>query len=69
MPKSNRVCVPASSTDCPRPVQESTAALVCHCCGDVMIHDRTVPRAGVRPETLVFVCPSCKEITAARRVA
>jgi len=27
-----------------------------------MEHLRTLPKLGVRPEKLIFVCPSCKEV-------
>jgi|HubBroStandDraft_1064217.scaffolds.fasta_scaffold102965_1 hypothetical protein len=39
-------------------------APVCGCCGNTMKHDHTIPRLGVCPELLVFVCPSCKEVAA-----
>jgi hypothetical protein len=31
--------------------------------------DRKIPKRGVRPELLVFVCPSCKEILALKFMA
>ena len=46
------------------PAPNRTPALVCHSCGDTMNVDRKIPKLGVRPELLVFVCPSCKEILA-----
>ena len=46
----------------PRPVPDSTRILVCPSCGDTMMHLRTIPKVGVRPEKLIFVCPSCKEV-------
>jgi hypothetical protein len=42
------------------PVSKHT--LVCPTCGDTMKHLRTLPKLGVRPEKLIFVCPSCKEV-------
>ncbi len=45
------------------PVPDSMRpVLVCPSCGDTMEHLRTIPELGVRPENLVFVCPSCKEV-------
>jgi hypothetical protein len=38
--------------------------MVCLTCGDTMKHFRTISELGVRPEQLVFVCPSCKGIAA-----
>jgi len=38
--------------------------LVCRCCGDTMMHLRTIPKVGVCPERIIFICPSCKEIDA-----
>jgi len=46
----------------PHPVLDSTRTLVCASCGDTMEHLRTLPKLGVRPEKLIFVCPSCKEV-------
>jgi|HubBroStandDraft_5_1064220.scaffolds.fasta_scaffold26384_2 hypothetical protein len=43
---------------------DTTFAVICQCCGDTMKHTRKVPRLGVRPPLLVFVCPSCKDIVA-----
>jgi hypothetical protein len=36
-----------------------------------MEHNRTIPKLGILPELLIFVCPSCKETEAMnfRRVA
>ena len=45
-----------------QPIPGNTATLVCRSCGDTMEQLRTVPRLGVRPELLVLVCPSCKEV-------
>jgi predicted RNA-binding Zn-ribbon protein involved in translation (DUF1610 family) len=43
-------------------IHDNAPTLVCPYCGDTMKHVRTIPKLGVRPERLVFVCPSCKEI-------
>jgi hypothetical protein len=43
---------------------DRTPAMVCQCCGDTMRHSRTIPKLGVLPELLVFVCPSCREVGA-----
>jgi len=52
-------------------VRDSTPTIVCFSCGDTMKHFRTIPKLGVRPEQLIFVCPSCKEVDTkgAKRVA
>jgi hypothetical protein len=44
------------------PVRDSAPTLVCLSCGDTMKHRRTIPKLGVRPEKLIFICPSCKAI-------
>ena len=44
------------------PVRDSTPTIVCFYCGDTMKHFRTIPKFGVRPEQLIFVCPSCKGV-------
>ena len=41
-------------------------SLVCPSCGDTMRVCGTIPEVGVRPEQLVFLCPSCKEVVAKR---
>ncbi len=41
-------------------------SLVCPSCGDTMRVSGTIPKVGVRPEQLVFLCPSCKEVAAKR---
>jgi hypothetical protein len=41
-------------------ITEDTPTLVCLSCGDTMKPVRTIPKLGVHPEWLVFVCPSCK---------
>jgi hypothetical protein len=51
-----------SATEHPNQVPDSTRTIVCLSCGDTMKHLRTLPRLGVRPEKLVFVCPSCKGV-------
>ncbi len=38
----------------------------CPSCGDTMKVSRTIPKLGVRPERLIFICPSCKEVAAKR---
>jgi hypothetical protein len=45
--------------------------IVCRTCGDTMKHFRTIPGLGVRPETFMFRCPSCKgvDIKELKRVA
>ncbi len=43
-------------------IPDNTPTLVCLSCGDTMKHLRTIPKLGVRPETLIFVCPSCKGV-------
>jgi len=48
--------------DHPHPVLDSTRTLVCLSCGDTMKHLRTLPKLSMRPEKLIFVCPSCKEV-------
>jgi len=44
------------------PVPNSTPTIVCLSCGDTMKHFRTISKLGVRPEQLIFVCPSCKGV-------
>ncbi len=61
MPKSG--CTPSiSAIERSLPVTRQDAALVCLSCGNTMKHVRTIPRLGVRPKLLVFVCPSCREV-------
>jgi hypothetical protein len=48
----------------PHRIPDSTRAIVCLCCGDTMKHLRTLPKLGVRPEKLIFACPSCKGVEA-----
>jgi hypothetical protein len=51
------------------PVPDSTRILVCLACGDTMKHLRTIPKLGVRPKKLIFVCPSCKEVEGRELIA
>jgi hypothetical protein len=51
-----------SAIEHPHRVPDSTRTIVCLSCGDTMKHLRTLPRRGVRPEKLIFVCPSCKGV-------
>ena len=39
-----------------------TPTIVCLSCGDTMKHLRTLPKLSMRPEKLIFVCPSCKGV-------
>ena len=48
----------------PHRVPDSTRTIVCLSCGDTMKHLRTLAKLGVRPEKLIFVCPSCKGVEA-----
>ena len=41
-------------------------SLVCPSCGDTMRVSGTIPKLGIRPEQLIFICPSCKEVAAKR---
>jgi hypothetical protein len=45
--------------------------IICLSCGDTMKHFRTVSKFGVRPEQLIFACPSCKgiDVKEVKRVA
>ena len=40
----------------------ASPTLVCRCCGDTMKHSRTILKFGVRPEQLIFICPSCTAV-------
>jgi len=53
---------PASAIERPDPVADSARTLVGLSCGDTMKHLRTIPKLGVRPQKLTFVCPSCQEV-------
>jgi hypothetical protein len=44
------------------PVPDRTPTMLCVSCGDTMKHLRTIAKLGVRPQQLIFVCPSCKGI-------
>ena len=44
------------------PIPDYTPTIACLSCGDTMKHLRTIPKLGVRPEKLIFVCPSCNEV-------
>jgi hypothetical protein len=43
-------------------VPDRWRTIVCRTCGDTMKHFRTISRLGVRPETFMFRCPSCKGV-------
>jgi hypothetical protein len=43
-------------------VPDRGLTIVCRTCGDTMKHFRTITRLGVRPEKLMFRCPSCKGV-------
>jgi hypothetical protein len=61
MPKSD--CPPSTSVvECPLPLPKIASTLACLTCGDTMNNVRTIPKLGVLPELLVFVCPSCKGV-------
>ena len=49
-----------------RLIRGSSPTLVCPSCGDNMEHFRTIKELGMRPEQLIFVCPSCKEVAVKR---
>ncbi len=53
---------PTPAVEGPYLVLDSTRTIVCLSCGDTMKHLSTLPRFGVRPEKLLFVCPSCNGI-------
>jgi hypothetical protein len=55
---------PQSTFAMERSLRYPTAAptIICLTCGDTMNHFLTISKLGVRPERLVFVCPSCKGI-------
>jgi hypothetical protein len=46
------------------PVPDRTPTILCLACGDTMKPRRIIPKLGLRPELLIFVCPSCKEVEA-----
>jgi hypothetical protein len=56
-------CTPSiPAIEHPHRIPDSTRTIVCLSCGDTMKHLRTLARLGVRPEKLIFVCPSCKGV-------
>jgi hypothetical protein len=59
MPKSSRMTM-TPEIEFSAQVPGDTPALVCLSCGNTMRHVRTIPKLGVRPKRLVFVCPSCQ---------
>lgn len=70
MPKCS--CAPLCGTTEGSPrAAVNTLLVVCPACGDTMEHNRTIPKLGIRPELLIFVCPYCKETEAMnmRRIA
>ena len=46
------------------PAPDRTPTILCLACGDAMKQRRIIPKLGLRPELLIFVCPSCKEVEA-----
>jgi hypothetical protein len=44
-------------------IPDSTPTLVCPSCGDTMRLSQTIPKHGVRPEQLIFNCPSCNDVS------
>ena len=42
--------------------QQSSPTLICLSCGDTMTLTKTIPQLGVRPQQLLFVCPSCNGV-------
>jgi hypothetical protein len=51
-----------AAVDRSRPAPGGTRTILCPACGDTMEHLRTISKRGVRPEKLIFVCPSCKGV-------
>ncbi len=43
-------------------ILESTPTMLCLSCGDTMKHSHTIAQFRVRPQQLIFVCPSCKGV-------
>jgi hypothetical protein len=43
-------------------VPDRGPTIVCRSCGDTMKHFGTISRLGVRPEQLMFRCPSCNGV-------
>ena len=44
------------------PMPGNTPIIVCLSCGDTMKYLCKIPKLGVRPEKLIFHCPSCKGV-------
>ena len=63
MPRHTRS---TATIDSPVLIHGGPPSLVCPSCGDTMTLSRTIPKLGVRPEQLIFICPSCKEVAAKR---
>jgi hypothetical protein len=63
MPKYNSAALAHTIDHSPQET-DTTFALICQCCGDTMEYTRKVSRFGVRPPSLLFVCPSCKHVAA-----
>ena len=47
-------------------IRDEPPSLLCPSCGDTMKVSGTIPKLGARPEQLIFICPSCKEVAAKR---
>jgi hypothetical protein len=63
MPNSR--CKPSiSAIERPSQLRDVTSTLVCLSCGDTAMHAQTIPKLGVRPALMVFVCPSCRGVEA-----
>jgi hypothetical protein len=56
--------MPPQSTFAIKRYPTGAPTLICPSCGDTMKHLHTIAKLGVRPEHIVFVCPSCKGIEA-----
>ena len=54
------------TVDSPLLIHAGSPTLVCPACGNTMKVSRTIPKLGGRPEQLIFICPSCKEVAAKR---
>jgi len=48
--------------ECSPLIPDTAPVLICPSCGDTMQHLQTISELGVRPEQLIFVCPSCKGV-------
>ena len=51
-----------SAVECSSRYPAGLPTMVCLSCGDTMKHFRTIFKFGMRPERLIFVCPSCKAV-------